>query len=462
MKVPIFLVAVLKFIFMLTASVAVISCSSTSNRVEQSTQLGDELLASIVNQSKVDNFDLNSYTQTFLQKQSDQKLSAQQIVQITEMYEDGTLASISNGNFETLTKWKDNDIDKTKSKLSALLALYPAKASVIAKSAENYAILGKSEVVELLVDANLDPTLNLTSTAAGDVANINMLPKLSTVDNKFVQENGTAVTLKGVSLCSLAWHKPLDQIEQVTHPETGWSPKILRLPVQPRMWEIEGAGPYMRKRIDPAIELCNENGVYCIIDWHKIGNWTDPEVNEELMNFWSKVAPRYANNPNVLYEVFNEPTRPKARTQENWDAYREYAQTWVDHIRNYAPDTVILVGSPHWSQSSSFAVNNPVIGKNIGYVTHVYPLWKPSRWDGLFGNAAEKIPMILTEWGWSSVNQNPLLHASQESFGEPLQQFLDARPHIGWTAWSYDPRCGPAMLGEDTEMAEFVKKWLTQ
>ncbi len=310
MKVPIFLVAVLKFIFMFTASIAVISCSSTSNRVEQSTQLGDKFLASIVNQSKVNNFDLNSYVQTFLQKHSDQELSTQQILQIAEMYEDGTLASISSGDFDALAEWEDNDIDKTISRMSALFVLYPAKASGIAKSAENYNTLGKAEIVELLVNANLDPTLNLSSTAAGDDANSNMLPKLSTVENKFVQENGTAVTLKGVSLCSLAWHKPLDQIARVTHPETGWNPKILRLPVQPRMWEIEGAGPYMRKRIDPAVELCNKNGVYCIIDWHKIGNWTDPEVNEELMNFWSNVAPRYANNRNVLYEVFNEPTKP--------------------------------------------------------------------------------------------------------------------------------------------------------
>lgn len=257
MKVQIFLVAVLKFILMLTSCVAVISCSSTSNQVVQSTQLGDKFLASIVNQSKVNNFDLNSYVQTFLQKHSDQELPTQQILQIAEMYEDGTLASISSGDFDALARWENNDIDKIKSRLSALLVLYPAKASGIAKSAENYNTLGKAEIVELLVNANLDPTLNLSSTAAGDDANSNMLPKLSTVDNKFVQENGTAVTLKGVSLCSLAWHKPLDQITRVTHPETGWNPKILRLPVQPRMWEIEGAGPYMRKRIDPAVELCN-------------------------------------------------------------------------------------------------------------------------------------------------------------------------------------------------------------
>jgi len=38
--------------------------------------------------------------------------------------------------------------------------------------------------------------------------------------------------------------------------------------------------------------------------------------------------------------------------------------------------------------------------------------------------------------------------------------YLDARHHIGWTAWSYDPRCGPAMLGSDKNMGDFVKEWL--
>ena len=39
---------------------------------------------------------------------------------------------------------------------------------------------------------------------------------------------------------------------------------------------------------------------------------------------------------------------------------------------------------------------------------------------------------------------------------------MDARPHINWTAWSYDPECGPAMLGSDREMGKFVRDWLEE
>lgn len=287
------------------------------------------------------------------------------------------------------------------------------------------------------------------------------LPRLKTVGNKFVQESGEVAKLKGVSLCSLAWHEPLKQIKEVTDPLSGWNPVILRLPVQPRQWEIEGARAYTKKRIDPAIKECNKNNVYCIIDWHKIGPWNDPKVNEQLLEFWRVVAPRYANNPNVIYEVFNEPTKPKARTQENWNIYHEYAQRWVNHIREFAPKTVLLIGSPHWSQSSSFAVQKPISGENIGYVTHVYPLWKPDRWDGLFGDAAEIIPMMLTEWGYSAVNNISILKGTTENFGKPLKEYLESRTHIGWTAWSYDSKCSPAMLGEDNDMAKHVRHWLT-
>jgi hypothetical protein len=219
---------------------------------------------------------------------------------------------------------------------------------------------------------------------------------------------------------------------------------------------------YIRGRLDPEVKLCRENGVYCIIDWHLIAAWDDPVSDKRLRDFWRKVAPLYANDPNILYEIFNEPTTPKQRTRENWLRWRDKAQSWVDFIRTLAPETILLVGSPHWDQMTSFAAEDPIAGTNIGYVAHVYPNYKPHKWDKLFGDAAAKIPMMITEWGWRSAaaSKGTLLYGNAESYGQPLRDYLDARPHIGWTAWSYDPRCGPAMLGRDKDMGGFVKDWL--
>jgi endoglucanase len=290
------------------------------------------------------------------------------------------------------------------------------------------------------------------------------LPQLITQGNTFTNKNGEAISLRGVSLCSLAWHSPLAQIKQVSDVNTGWHPNILRLPVQVREWDRVGGDAYIRDRLEPAVKICRENGVYCIIDWHLIAAWDDPASDKILRNFWRKVAPLYANNPNILYEIFNEPTTPKQRTRENWLRWRDKAQSWVNFIRTLAPETILLVGSPHWDQMTSFAAEDPIVGTNIGYVSHVYPNWKPHKWDKLFGNAAAKIPMMITEWGWSSTEGSKkdfVLYGNTQSYGQPLRDYLDAKPHIGWTAWSYDPRCGPAMLGQDTDMGDFVKKWLS-
>ncbi len=287
------------------------------------------------------------------------------------------------------------------------------------------------------------------------------LPRLKIVGNHFESVDGTPVSLRGVSLCSLDWHKPLGLLESAA---TTWNPNIIRLPVQPREWKKTDPARYLKDKLDPAVKLCVKHNVYCIIDWHQISNWQDEEKNKKLEEFWSIVAPRYAGNPHILYEVYNEPTEPKSRNRENWIAFRDKMQVWVDKIREDAPQTVLLIGSPSWSQLPAFAVADPLKGDNLAYVMHPYPGNFPAKtWDKAFGNASKTIPIFLSEWGWTrSEKAFHIIRGTQEAFGEPLKQYLQERPHIGWTAWSYDPKCGPAMLGSDAEMGAFVKQWLSE
>lgn len=290
------------------------------------------------------------------------------------------------------------------------------------------------------------------------------MPKLKVEGSHLATQNGTHVTLRGVSLCSLEWHKPLQQIEQITRSPLKWDANVLRLPVQVKEWNRVGAGSYIKNYLDPAVALCKQNNIYCIIDWHQIGPWKDPKVISTLTDFWKRVAPRYASNPNILYEVFNEPMSPGDMTKENWAAWKASAQVWVDMIRRDAPDTVILIGSPHWSQMPQFAAADPFKGDNLAYVMHLYPNWKQEKWDKLFGNAADTVPIFITEWGWSATpkNKKMVFAGNAQTYGTPLRTYLDQKPHINWTAWSYDPACGPAMLGADKDMAAFVKAWLAE
>lgn len=303
-------------------------------------------------------------------------------------------------------------------------------------------------------------TSSLTTALAQEGPGAPSLPRLSIEGNLFVTEDGRPISLRGVSLCSLAWEPAPPLIKRATGAEGGWGANIVRLPVQPREWRRSGGKSYIRHLLDPAVEACRRENVYCIIDWHEIAPWNTPEVAKELEYFWGRVARRYANNKNIIFELFNEPTEPKRETESNWLAWRSVAQKWVDQIRAHAPETIILIGSPHWSQMTSFAAKHPFSGTNLAYVFHSYPNRPSSDWDTLFGNAANSVPVFLTEWGWSAKTRGEVFAGSRETFGVPLKTYLNARPQIGWTAWSFDPRCAPAMLGQDTEMRDLVRQWL--
>jgi aryl-phospho-beta-D-glucosidase BglC (GH1 family) len=288
------------------------------------------------------------------------------------------------------------------------------------------------------------------------------LPRLRVEANTLVNPAGKPITLRGVSLCSLSWNNPLRLLDTLVHGKKGWHVNVVRLPVQPTEWEKEGPESYLKERLDPAVRQCRAGRVYCIIDWHEIAGWKDPGTIRKLETFWRVVAPRYANDPFIMYEVFNEPTEPKDRDRDNWLSFRAQAQKWVDMIRRSAPDTILLIGSPHWSQMPAFAVQDPVSGNNLMYTLHLYHGWPEDAWDDLFGGAQPQIPLFVSEWGWSSLWRNRLtpFYGTKESYAVPLRAYFDARPHVSWTAWSYDPECGPAMTGKDAEMGSFVREWL--
>lgn len=290
------------------------------------------------------------------------------------------------------------------------------------------------------------------------------LPRLKVSGNHLETPDGQAVTLRGVSLCSLEWHKPLEQIHQVTASKKAWPVNVVRLPVQTKEWQRIGPANYLLHNLDPAVKMCTKNNVYCIIDWHQISDWNKTDDTQMLQGFWRMVAPRYADNPNIMYEVFNEPIAPGEQTRENWLAWKKVAEPWVKDIRKAAPDTVVMMGSPVWSKMPSFAAADPFADKNLMYVLHLYPNIPPKDWDGLFGTASQTIPIIMTEWGWSSQKKHSkmVFAGSVENFGEPLKQYLADKPQISWTAWAYDPKCSPAMLGEDADLAKFVKDWLQE
>jgi len=148
--------------------------------------------------------------------------------------------------------------------------------------------------------------------------------------------------------------------------------------------------------VDAAIEL----GLYVIIDWH---SHTAEKSEAEAITFFEKMAKKYGEYPNVIYEIYNEPLKV------SWDTVvKPYAENVISAIRAIDPDNIIAVGTPKWSQDVDKAAENPIKGyDNIAYTLHFYA---GSHKDWIMNKAKKAIDnglaLMVTEWGTVNADGN--------------------------------------------------------
>ena len=323
--------------------------------------------------------------------------------------------------------------------------------------------------VSLLVLAILLSSIALPT---GVVHAINT-PWLS-VSGRFIRDpQDNNVVLRGVSLVdvSVANSRPRNAVtltNMVTDDANSWYARVVRFPVYPNAIDgqpgwIANPDSYFNNHLDPAIQNCISRQIYCIIDWHYISDYTSNTIDTTTRAFWSYVAPRYANTPNVIFELYNEPINP-----DNWSTWKTTAQPWVNLIRSLAPNNLILIGGPRWSQNLSSAASDPFVGSNLVYVAHIYPEHGgQSTWDSWFGNAANSVPFFITEWGWQQGGATPT-NGTLSGYGVPFSTYMESKG-LSWTAWVFDQFWQPVMfdqnynlLGGENYMGQYTKDFLFQ
>ena len=302
-------------------------------------------------------------------------------------------------------------------------------------------------------------------------------PWLHIDGNQIKDPAGNPVTLRGVSVlpsehhneCTTCNNKPMSEmIAWQADGSRGWYSRVLRLPVTTA--KVKDPATSFATHIDPYVQQAIALNQYVIVDLHLVSNY---DVNgsggvkqQFVMDFWKYVAPRYANTPNVIFEIFNEPVNP-----DNWTSWKNYIQPVIDSIRAVAPNNLILVGSPQWSTRVNSAVTSPLTGGNLVYVYHIYPnqgAATASNLNSKFGNAANTIPVMLTEFGW---NQDPnysdgVTFGTTGGWGTPFRNYIDAHPWISWQGWIFDNFWKPQyfdwnwnlMSGEN--QGRFMQNWL--
>ena len=171
------------------------------------------------------------------------------------------------------------------------------------------------------------------------------------------------------------------------------------------------------------------NDLYVIIDWHILSDGDPMAHVAEAEAFFSEMAQRYQNTPNVLYEICNEPNG-----NVSWSgSVKPYAQRVIRAIRAHSPKAVILVGSPTWSQDIHLAAADPLEGENLMYTLHFYAGTHGAQLRQRIDDALAKgLPIFVSEWGTSRADGSGGVFL-QES--QVWLDFLEARG-ISWCNWS--------------------------
>jgi endoglucanase len=256
--------------------------------------------------------------------------------------------------------------------------------------------------------------------------------QLSVVGKQLVDQNGDAVQLKGVSSMWLNWETDgyAENAEALLWMRDHWNLSVIRAAMG-----VAPAGAYLTSpdstlaQVDAIVQNAIAAGVYVLIDWHDHDALTH---QDKAVEFFSAIAQKYADVPNVIYEPFNEPLAVDWST-----ALKPYHEAVVAAIRAADPDNVIVLGTPSWSQGVDLAAREPLDGVNLMYTLHFYSCthtaWLRSRAQTAL-NAG--LALFVTEWGATDADGglDGLVCLDEAKL---WLDFL-ATNQIGWSAWKLD------------------------
>lgn len=266
-----------------------------------------------------------------------------------------------------------------------------------------------------------------------------------------------------------------------------WGMNTVRIPLSSAFWRnLDGACPTYQATVTQAVANAERSGLYVILDLQRdapfslaqdaaTGGAQCPLPDQYDAALWGQVARIYRHDPRVLFDLFGEPYTVSASqwahggsiTTTCYPAY-PHAMTYqaigmpalAAQVRAIAPDNLIILSGLNWGYDLSAIT--PVNLPGILYGTHPWnhaTVQQPSDWPRAFGDVAQRLPVIATEFGAYDCQTGYI--AAEIAYFERL--------HISFLAWAWTPgACAvPGLItnwdGTPTApYGQYIRQWMLQ
>lgn len=224
-------------------------------------------------------------------------------------------------------------------------------------------------------------------------------------NGKLTDENGNTVQLYGMSTHGIAWFPQYINYDSLRTLRDDWNTNCIRLAMYTAEYGGYCAGgdkEQLKQLVKDGVSYATELGMYVIVDWHILSDCDPNQNKDEAIAFFREMAEVFADNDNVLYEICNEPNGGTS-----WDSIKSYAEEVIPVIRAQKPDTVILVGTPTWSQEIDKAAASPLDDSNVMYTLHFYAgTHKDDLQNRLETCVQNGLPVFVSEFGMCDASGN--------------------------------------------------------
>lgn len=223
--------------------------------------------------------------------------------------------------------------------------------------------------------------------------------QLSVKNGQLVDKSGKGYQLRGMSTHGLTWFPEFVNESAFRTLRDDWNTNVVRLAMYVDEW---GNGQcYMGNKsgslelLEKGVDICIKLDMYVIIDWHVLNPGDPSKYTNEAKSFFETVSKRYAKYPNVIYEICNEPNGGAS-----WSGnIKPYAEKIIPVIRKNAPNSVIIVGTPTWSQEIDKPLSDPLSYKNVMYAFHFYAATHAGLRSNVENCVAQGLPVFVSEFG---------------------------------------------------------------